>query len=945
VVSFTPQLAAIILISNKACNSFTAKATGVKNFINPVFCLFDSLNSEITCNSTGVFDNLTYRSNYCITAYDSCTDTTIRRCIIVDPPPLSVGSNVLISNKTCSDFTATIFSQVGLTNPEFCIYDTANTLITCNTTGVFNNLVYGGYCITIKDGCRDTVITRCFNAFKPSPLIHPIVPAHNNCTNFGFTVDADSLFSPRYCLYDSNGIVIRCNTTGNFDSIPLGDYCVSIYDSCYDTTIVRCFSVGMPIIYNDLSVGISNRTCTTFTVSASGPSLVKAEYCLYTDLDSLVSCNFTGIFNSVPYGNFCVKAHNSCPDTIMIFCFSVQQLVPQVDATVQISNENCNKFTATIKGQQNLSRPDFCLYDSLNNLIECNNTGVFDRILYGKYCIKIQDNCYDTIITRCFERYPQVMDIFAWAGKSCSFNYAFVFVGTTNAIYPVTVTILNPDSSLFKRALFSSDPINIDSLPGLDPGEFYTIIAEDACGKKDTTTTNTIASYFTHSTLISPKCPGATWATGSGNVVIKLSTNMGTVNVSIIKKDNVSYSTPLVPNSVNGDEYTFYDLGPGTYILRSNESICNSYFYDTVTIRPYIFPNLNNSSAYQCDLGGFSVSAIAANGVGPYTYEIIGSTPSVPAIVASPQASTLFSINNGTAYSLVRLRALDACGNATLGDASILPLASNGIYASDNCMWYPATLNVDALYNASYSWYKKDSLNGRDSLFMGNLNSIDIPSVTPADTGTYICYLKVNQGCINRQYNFRLEGDCYSILPLSLKEFKGRQDHEKNILMWTTSAEVNMDKYILERKSENNQFEIVNHIAARNRKGMQQYQWQDNMPLAGNNFYRLKMLSRDGTVNYSNIVLLQNKILSFSYSIYPNPVQNQLVIRLANSGTKIYQVSLYNMMNQLTWQKTVKSSGGATLQFERPLTLQPGMYMIRISTDHDEQVTDKLIFL
>jgi hypothetical protein len=68
------------------------------------------------------------------------------------------------------------------------------------------------------------------------------------------------------------------------------------------------------------------------------------------------------------------------------------------------------------------------------------------------------------------------------------------------------------------------------------------------------------------------------------------------------------------------------------------------------------------------------VGASVSGGSAPYTYQIIGSAPSLPSINTVTQASPVFNITNGITYSLVRLRAIDACGNATLNDVSILPL-------------------------------------------------------------------------------------------------------------------------------------------------------------------------------------------------------------------------------------------------------------------------------
>jgi len=915
------------------------------NFFSGQFCLYDSTNTLISCNSIGSFDNIPY-GNYCIMAHDSCTDTTITRCFNVIPPPISIGTNVLISNKTCRDFTASITNQIGLTNPLFCLYDSNNVLIICNSTGIFDNLPYGNYCINTKDGCRDTSIVKCFTARRPIPFIPPISAAYVNCNNFGIVVGGDTLSNPQYCLYDSAGVLIMCNSTGIFDSLLLGSYCVNVYDSCYDTTIVRCFTVGMPVIQNDLIIRISRRACSTFSLTTTGASLTNALYCLYTASDNLVDCNTTGVFTNLPYGTYCVKAKNGCPDTLVTRCFTELQNIPSVNPTVAISNANCRYFTATIDGQNNLTNPSFCIYDNADNLISCNSTGVFSNLPYGSYCIKIKNTCYDTTITRCFTRMPLPITISAVANKSCAFDYAKFVITLTGTTLPINIKIYKPDGSIFLTGIFSTTTINIDSVPGVAAGTFYKIVAEDACGNKDSANTGAIVSYFNFNTTVTPKCPGSSWANGSGNVSMTIRTNMGSLTVRIIKKDGVSYPTPLVPNTASGGVYTFTDLGPGNYILRSSESTCNRYVYDTINVLPYQFPNLDRSSAYQCDEGGFSVSAIANNGVAPFTYEIIGSVPSFPSIISAPQSGSIFNINNGTNYSLIRLRALDACGNATLGDASILPLTSYGITASFNCLFYPATLSVDTIINANYAWYKKTTLTANDSTMVGSGPGYYIPSVLPSDTGIYICYMNVNQGCIKRTYIYHLNGACYIVLPVNLQEFKGKQEAQKNVLYWKTTQEQNLEKYTIERQTSNSTFTGIGSVAARGSNSLQQYEFFDLHPAPGNNYYRLKMQDKDGAFNYSNIVVLQNKKAGFNFSIYPNPVKEKLTIQFNDAGTRQYSVSLFNLTNQLIFQKSFTATGNSLAEIIRPPSTPGGIYLLRIvNTKTKEQVTQKMIFL
>ena len=410
-LTFRSSVGNSVQISNNSCNTYNVSLTHVVNFSNPSFCLLDNNGVELDCNTTGSFSNLAY-GNYCINAYDSCSDTTIVRCFTLAPTPASVGTNVAISNKTCYSFTAAITGQIGLTNPNYCLYDSLDNEVACNSTGVFNNLSYAYYCIKVKDSCRDTTITRCFYPERPTPYIPDVIsPGYYTCTNFGIIVNGDSLTNPRFCIVDINGDTLTCNTTGVFDSLAYGYYCVVIHDDCYDTTINRCFTVGGPIFNGVINVNTSNQTCSGFTATVVGQGFVNPEYCLYTDAGVLVSCDSSGIFTGLPYGTYYVTAKNECPDTTIIKYFSEQAPWPLVDAAVAQTDKTCGSFTAAITGQQNLTNPSYCLYDHNDTLIACNSTGIFTGLTYNSYCIKVKDGCFDTTLVRCFTATPNPVNI------------------------------------------------------------------------------------------------------------------------------------------------------------------------------------------------------------------------------------------------------------------------------------------------------------------------------------------------------------------------------------------------------------------------------------------------------------------------------------------------------------------------------------------------------
>ncbi len=947
-LNFNPTVGAGVNVYGKTCNTFSVSFINLKNFFGADYCLYDNNNIQIACNNSGVFNSVPY-GNYCLKAHNSCPDTTISRCINVLPPPISVGSIVLVSNKNCTTFTATVTGQVGLTNPDYCIYDAGNTQLACNTSGIFTNLSYGTYCITIKDNCQDTTISRCFTVKRPTPKIPAVIaPAYIKCSNFGIVVNGDSLFMPQFCLFDSSGVKIVCNNTGIFDSLSFGNYCVSVYDACYDTTITRCFFVGAPVVTNDLSVNSSNKGCTTFTVNASTSNVTNPQFCLYNNNDSLIACNSTGIFNSIQYGTYCVKLHSPCPDTLFTKCITVTPLIPSASSNVSLSNKTCTTFTASISGQKNLTNPNYCLFDSAGVQIRCSKSGSFSNLAYGSYCIKIINTCYDTTITRCFTAAPVPVSISVSTAKSCSYGFASLSVSVTGGGLPVVVKIYKPDSSLLFTKSYNYNNFTIDSIPGLVAGQTYKIIASDNCGYSDSLYKSVIASIANHSAMVTAKCPSAMWQNGSGRIEATTATNMGVFTVNVIKKNSTVLSPQLSPNSASGGVFIFDDLEAATYVIsyKLNDA-CNKYLYDTVVIKPYTFPNLNRSSAYQCDVSGFSVGAVVSNGVGPFSYQIIGSTPSSPSILSAPQSNPVFSVDNGTNYSLIRLRALDACGNATLADASILPLANYKIIADSNCFQSSSTLSVDTIYNATYSWYKKDNANSIDSTYLGAGYSVFVPYVSANDTGTYICHVIVNTGCVKRTYKYNLTGLCYSYLPTLVQSFYGKFVDNYVLLNWKASQEVGLKTYVIERKNPGNDLfiELGRMSPNKNGGGINQYEFKDVMPLKGNNIYRLRMINDNGTDHYSNTILLSKTVGETKIIVYPNPVNDKFTVSVEQSRGHNYKVSLYNLVNQVISEIFINGDNSPITQITRKPSMPNGVYILKcVDLETNQVYIQRLLF-
>jgi len=464
------------------------------------------------------------------------------------------------------------------------------------------------------------------------------------------------------------------------------------------------------------------------------------------------------------------------------------------------------------------------------------------------------------------------------------------------------------------------------------------VVVTDQCNAKDSVEIAPVISIVSRVITINPKCPSGIWPNGSADVVMNITNNNigGNILPRIIRQNG--YPVSINPSMTLGYVYTFLDLGPATYIFDTYVEDCNKHLYDTVLVKPYIYPVLSGSNAYQCDNNSFSISVSVSGGVPSYMYEIIGSVPSYPSIITAPQSSPNFIVNNGTVYSLIRLRAVDGCGNAGLYDVSVLPLA-NFIVSADSleCFYNSLTLRVDSIANAIYTWYKRIVPN--DSIIVGTGPTYTIPYLLPSDTGRYFCKIVVNNGCLTRFANYVITGFCGGILPTG-NILTGTKRPEGNNLYWDAGP-ADIERYELQKSTGNSMdFKTIGSIL---NDWSASYSVLDRNPGAGNNYYRLKLIHNGNTIRYSNTVMLANA--AGNISVYPNPVENMLYISMKCPIPKSYLVEINSMMKQKIMSKIYSHIQNFVIEYPRSGAIKNGVYSLVITDmQTNERVTYKLIY-
>lgn len=132
------------------------------------------------------------------------------------------------------------------------------------------------------------------------------------------------------------------------------------------------------------------------------------------------------------------------------------------------------------------------------------------------------------------------------------------------------------------------------------------------------------------------------------------------------------------------------------------------------------------------------------------------------------------------------------------------------------------------------------------------------------------------------------------LLPVNLSFFKGTLVGDKASLIWQTLSEINSQAFDIQRSKDGRNFETIGSVAANNTNSVSNYSFEDRELVAGNNYYRLRMIDRDGAFKMSNVIVLnRSNKLSAGIAAFPNPVTSQLTIKypVAQEGASVKVVS------------------------------------------------------
>lgn len=173
------------------------------------------------------------------------------------------------------------------------------------------------------------------------------------------------------------------------------------------------------------------------------------------------------------------------------------------------------------------------------------------------------------------------------------------------------------------------------------------------------------------------------------------------------------------------------------------------------------------------------------------------------------------------------------------------------------------------------------------------------------------------------------------ILPVSLIYFKADSYDRKSIVRWATASEENSDYFSIERATEDLHFQEIGRVMAQaNSNRFTLYRFEDNEAAAERRYYRLKMVDRDGSFEYSNVVAVEGSG-EFRPYVYPNPVRSGEILHIQNAAESgsIVSVAITDMMGRSVFRTETSDR-----DLKIPTAWAPGVYILSIVSGAEKTV-------
>ncbi len=833
-------------------------------------------------------------------------------------------------DSTCENNGSILASASGSPDYTYELTGPITATLVNNGDVTFSSLVPGIYSVTVTDmnGDTDTQSVEVIGTYQPLDLTTTASPQTCPSINDGsITVTPIDGFGP-YEYEIISGPELRPRSSANvFSNLPQGTYEIRIYDACLNfqtrTEIIMYTYVDM--IKANFATAVSKEDCSTFSINVNflfGKG--DKEYRIISPVDYATPWQTSTYFAFPPdplRRNITVEARDECGETVTGDYFYFPEFV-----FIEVDQSGCSSFDLFASTRRLVAPVEYVATNNdTGEVFTFSNeppNAVLPGITYGNITLEATDACGVMVSrTETILGAPVSMDLIDPI-ITCNPGTSLEFIFESEMDmpgFPVTMTITSfPPEYTGPTSFVFTEPSPFRRLDDFPLGN-YTFQLDDDCGNTDITNyevTEVVVASF-EETII-PQCAGS-----NIDVLFNINTtntSHPTVNLRL-EGTNTNFATTTLTNSGPGQwTGSFLNIPPGNYFLYTPCTDVVGLQPEIFTVDPVAVPVLSEDNGFVCANGTFIISGNIDDGVGPYMYEIL-SGPAGPTYPIGPQASPVFEglpEPNGVDY---RMRVIDACGNSASRDFSLSAFQLTFDQQGLNCGGEEFSMAIsNPNEGVTYTWTLPDG-----SMFTGT--SLDLGTVEASEAGTYTVSASINGSCELGTGTFRVFADCTS-LPVTWLDFEAEVVNEAVQLKWATASEENNDYFVVERSEDGYSWEAIGEVAGNGTiETISYYNFVDQQPVFGHNYYRLRQVDYDAQYDYSTIVQAYVGTNELEVSLSPNPTDG--VLNIYYNGGKRCDAVVYNITGQEVFRmEDLEFNGGIETLL---LDIDAGMYFVVLS--------------
>lgn len=185
-------------------------------------------------------------------------------------------------------------------------------------------------------------------------------------------------------------------------------------------------------------------------------------------------------------------------------------------------------------------------------------------------------------------------------------------------------------------------------------------------------------------------------------------------------------------------------------------------------------------------------------------------------------------------------------------------------------------------------------------------------------TNNFVLTNSVNSNGLNE---LTLAG--FAPLPVTWLTFTATKQNQTAVLKWATAQEQNTRNFSIQHSASGKNWTAIGTLqAAGNSNNTRNYSYIHSSPVTGINYYRILQTDLDNQSSYSAIRMLRYTKTDEPFTIFGNPVTNNMLTVQINEATSL---ALYTADGKLLWNENV-NAGSKTIDMSR---YAKGTYLLK----------------